>query len=130
MKYQITNILKKAKTGLSALAFSVIGTTVYSASAFADAADSIIDGVDKTEGGSSSNTSLAEGIDTVTEILLFTIGVVAVIAIIIGGIRYATANGDQGHVTQAKNTIMYAVIGLIVALIAYAITEFVINAFA
>lgn len=130
MKQQITNTIKKAKTGLSVLAFSVIGTAVYSTTTFADAAQSIIDGVDNTEGGSSNNTSLGDGIETVTDLLLFTVGVISVIAIIIGGIRYATANGDQGHVTQGKNIVLYAVVGLIIALIAYAITEFVIGAFA
>lgn len=129
MKQQITNTIKKAKIGLSALAFSVVGTAVYSTATFADAAQSLIDGVDKTEGGSSNNTSLGDGIETVTNLLLFAIGVISVIAIILGGIRYATANGDQGQVTQAKNTILYAVIGLVVALIAFAITEFVVGTF-
>lgn len=128
MKQQITNTIKKAKVGLGALAFSIVGTTVYSASVFADAADEILGGVEDTEGGN-NNTSLDEGIATVTTMLLFAIGVISVIAIILGGIRYATANGDQGQVTQAKNIILYAVIGLVVALIAFAITEFVVGAF-
>lgn len=62
-------------------------------------------------------------------LLLFAIGIIAVIMIIIGGIRYVTSNGDSSQVTSAKNTILYAVVGLIVALLAYAIVNFVIGAF-
>lgn len=61
----------------------------------------------------------------VTNILLFVIGAVSVLVIIIGGIRYVLSNGDQSAVTGAKNTILYAVIGLVVAILAYAIVEFV-----
>jgi hypothetical protein len=61
----------------------------------------------------------------VANILLFVLGAIAVIMIIIGGIRYVTSNGEQQQVTAAKNTILYAVIGLILALAAYAIVNFV-----
>jgi hypothetical protein len=54
-------------------------------------------------------------------------GIVAVIAIIIGGIRYASANGDSGQIQAAKNTILYAVVGLVVIIMAAAITQFVIQ---
>ena len=54
-------------------------------------------------------------------------GIVAVIMIIIGGIRYATANGDSGQIQSAKNTILYSVVGLVVIIMAAAITQFVIQ---
>lgn len=54
-------------------------------------------------------------------------GIVAVIVIIIGGIRYTTSNGDAGGVKSAKDTILYAVIGLVVIIMAAAITQFVIQ---
>lgn len=59
--------------------------------------------------------------------LLLLIGIVAVIYIIIGGYKYITANGDASKIGSAKNTIMYAVIGLVVAMAAYAIVTFVIT---
>lgn len=62
---------------------------------------------------------------TVANILLFLVGAVAVIMLIIGGLRYVTSNGDQNAVTGAKNTIMYAIIGIIVAFLAYAGVQFV-----
>lgn len=60
--------------------------------------------------------------------ILLVLGIVAVIMIIIGGFRYVISGGDASSVTAAKNTIMYAVIGLIVAILAYAIVNFVLNA--
>jgi len=54
-------------------------------------------------------------------------GIVAVVVIIIGGIRYTTSNGDSGQVAAAKNTILYAVVGLVVIIMAASITQFVIS---
>ena len=66
---------------------------------------------------------------TITNVLLFLIGAVSVIMLIIGGIRYTVSGGDSTAVTSAKNTILYAVIGIIVALLAYAIVNFVLGSF-
>ncbi len=57
------------------------------------------------------------------------IGITAVIFIILGGVGYATSQGDSNKLTKAKNTIIYAVIGLIVAIAAFAITNFILNQF-
>jgi hypothetical protein len=56
----------------------------------------------------------------------FMIGIAAIIAIIVGGIMYATSGGDSNQITKAKNVILYAVIGVIVTLLAFGITGFVI----
>lgn len=66
----------------------------------------------------------------VTDVLLFIIGAVAVIMLVIGGIRYTVSGGDQAAVTAAKNTILYAVVGIIVAILAYAVIGFVTGSFA
>lgn len=92
-------------------------------------ADAIGDGVKKV-GGDNAGMSLEDGIKNVVNVLLFLLGAIAVIMIIIGGIRYATSNGDAGAIKGAKDTILYAVIGLIVAILAYAIVNFVVGAFA
>lgn len=65
----------------------------------------------------------------VINVLLFAAGIVSVIMIIVGGIRYATSNGDQARITSAKNTVLYSVIGLIVTMLAFAIVYFVVRAF-
>lgn len=54
-------------------------------------------------------------------------GIVAVLAIIIGAVRFITAGGDSSQVTSAKNVITYAVIGLVVIIAAAVITNFVIS---
>lgn len=66
----------------------------------------------------------------IVDVLLFIIGAIAVIMLIIGGIRYVVSGGDSGAVTGAKNTILYAVIGIVVAILAYAAVHFVIGSFA
>lgn len=55
-------------------------------------------------------------------------GVIAVVVIIIGGITYMTSMGDPGKVATAKKAILYAIIGLVVSLSAFAITNFVLGA--
>lgn len=67
---------------------------------------------------------------TVTNVLLFLVGAIAVIMLIIGGIRYVVSGGDQSNVTAAKNTILYAIVGIIVAVLAYAAVNFVTSSFA
>ena len=91
------------------------------------AADCVQDGADKAGGKSSNTADPKEIIQTIVRILLFLIGAVSVIMIIIGGFRYVISQGDSGAVTSAKNTILYAVIGLIVAIFAWAIVDFVVD---
>jgi len=124
-KIKLTLAAFIAVLGLSVAVPAVITTN----SAFAQSAtDKMQEGLNKV-GGQENKTSLEDNIKTVTNILLFVLGAIAVIMIIIGGIRYATSNGDASATKAAKDTILYAVIGLIVAILAYAIVRFVIEAF-
>lgn len=93
----------------------------------ATAKDCIRDGSDIPTG--TGDTKLGPLIKNIVNILLFVLGAIAVIMIVIGGIRYTLSNGDSSAITGAKNTILYAVIGLVVALLAYAIVNFVLGAF-
>ncbi|MES2876056.1 MAG: hypothetical protein V4678_01145 [Patescibacteria group bacterium] len=68
-------------------------------------------------------------VQAVISTLLVVIGIVAVIMIIVGGIRYTLSNGDASQIKSAKDTILYAVIGLVVAIMAYAIVNFVVSRF-
>lgn len=79
------------------------------------------------ECSTSDNRTVIGTIQQITDILSFLVGSVSVIMIIIGGLRYAMSNGDQSSVTAAKNIILYAVIGLAVAFMSYAIVHFVLN---
>ncbi len=66
---------------------------------------------------------------TITNVLLFLIGAISVIMLIVGGIRYVVSGGDSTAVQNAKNTILYAIVGVVVAILAYAVVNFVIGSF-
>lgn len=63
-----------------------------------------------------------------TNTILFFVGIVSVIMLIWGGLRYIVSGGDSKKVTDAKNTVLYAIIGLVISLLSFAIVNFVINA--
>jgi hypothetical protein len=75
------------------------------------------------------NDDVSTTVTQVVNVLLFIVGVISVIMIIVGGILYSVSTGDQARITKAKFTIIYAVAGLVVALLAYAIVNFVVNRF-
>lgn len=87
------------------------------------------DPANNTCGNGTEECTLGRRITQVTNILLFIIGTIAVIMVILGGIRYTLSNGDSSQISSAKNTVLYAVIGLIVALLAFAIVNFVVTQF-
>lgn len=63
----------------------------------------------------------------VTQILVYIIGIASVIVIIIGGLRYILSNGDANTVNTAKNSIIYALVGLVIAILAQTIVTFVLG---
>lgn len=76
-------------------------------------------------GGEAGLTTTIHG---VIRVLLFVVGVAAVIMLVIGGIRFVLSGGDSQAAAAAKNTVIYAVIGLIVAVLAWAIVNYVFGA--
>lgn len=71
----------------------------------------------------------AQLIQSILNIVYFVAGTIAVIVIIIGGLMYTTSTGDSGRVTRAKNMLVYSIAGLVIVLLAFAITNFVIDRF-
>jgi hypothetical protein len=61
----------------------------------------------------------------IADTLIYIVGAVAVIMLIIGGLRYVISQGSSEAVKQAKDTILYAIIGIVVAILAYAVVNFV-----
>lgn len=80
-----------------------------------------------TEGARTVPSSALEWLNTFTSLLLYLAGAIAVLAIIFGGVRYVTSTGDAARVKQAKDTILYGIIGLVVSILAFAIVQFVIQ---
>lgn len=73
--------------------------------------------------GSTATTLISD----IINIFSFIVGVVAVIMIIVAGFRYITSGGNDSSVAGAKNTILYAIIGLIIVALAQFIVKFVLE---
>lgn len=86
-------------------------------------------GVNAARGTDVPSALLGDGgvLTTIVNTLLFIIGFLSVIMLIFGGLRYIISGGNAAAVTTAKNTILYAIVGLIIAIFAYAIVNFVIG---
>ncbi|MCA9332571.1 TrbC/VirB2 family protein [Candidatus Saccharibacteria bacterium] len=63
----------------------------------------------------------------IVNIISWVVGIAAVIMIMVGGFKYITSQGDGNSISGAKNTILYAIIGLVIVLFAQIIVRFVIN---
>lgn len=87
-------------------------------------------GASTTEGGITvpgDGQADASNISTVFNLVYAIAGVVAVIYIVIGGIKFTTSTGDPGKVTSARNTIIYALVGLVVVISAFLLTTAVVD---
>lgn len=119
MKKQDFRIISVLVLGIAIVAL------IFSHTTLAQAGD-IQRGVNSV--GGAEAVSFDSALANVVNTLLFVIGAVSVIMIIYGGFRYVTSAGEASAVKSAKDTIMYAVVGLVIALVAWGIADFVINA--
>ncbi|OVE79232.1 hypothetical protein BVY00_00965 [bacterium G20] len=77
--------------------------------------------------GANPSGRINHTIQSVINLISVAVGVVAVIMVIVGGFRYITSGGNQEGVKTAKNTIIYAIIGLVIVALAQIIVNFVLN---
>ena len=119
-----------------AFAFSVAALTSPALVSAADIQDSLCSGADQIQLGGGSNCATATAgsednlnnlITNIVNIFSVVVGIIAVIMIIYGGFRYITSGGDSNHVGSAKNTIIYAIIGLVIVALAQIIVRFVLS---
>jgi len=89
---------------------------------FADASDIVGGGV---AGAGGASTSVESIVMTIIRVVLWLIGILAVAMVIYGGVKFVMSQGDPGKTATARHTIIYAVIGVIVAIFAYVIVGFV-----
>ena len=119
---KITKIITQTFTGLGAFACLFSSHLLASATSVQEGA----------------NAARAEGMPTeligdngvfsrITNTVLLIVGLISVIMLVYGGLRYILSGGDSKKVTDAKNTVLYAIIGLIISLLAFAIVNFVLN---
>lgn len=135
-------MIKNILLVLCMLTFSLMGSAVFRTTAYAAYSgpfDSVCNGVsasdssvcsDKAQGQSTSNNYIYGPNSILTKVvnlLSLLIGIVAVIVIIITGIRFILSGGDPTKVASARSTILYALVGLVVAALAQSIIIFVLN---
>ena len=82
---------------------------------------------DQISSNANNKNDLMSRINTIINVVIGFVGLVAVVVIILGGISYTTSAGDTGKVKKAKDTILYGIIGLVVAVLAFAIVNFVLG---
>ena len=92
---------------------------------------SILDVINGAYRGKGQPADLFSGGDALIprliNLMLFIVGILSIIFLIFGGIRYVVSGGDKSKVDVAKNTILYAIVGLVVAILGYAIVNWVIG---
>jgi len=115
----------QALTGAASVATLICGRVLA-----ASASNPVQDGAEDARGdGMPAELIGPDGIFTqITNTILYAVGIISILMLIYGGLRYVISGGDSKKVTDAKNTILYAIIGLIVAILSFAIVNFIINA--
>lgn len=123
--------ISRAKVLVTVMCLAVVFTAVspINLPVYADSRDEARSGADMANGGGSAKQDLPDIVTTIINVMLFIAGALAVIMIIYGGIRYITAHGDEKQVKVAKDTIVYSVAGLIIAILAYALVTFIFGRF-
>ena len=122
--------LKQILSSLLIIPLMALGVSTVFYSDVVGASDMTISGgVSSSQGeGVPGELTGSDGVfEVVVNVLLFIIGAVSVIMLIYGGIRYTTSGGNANSVTAAKNTIMYSIVGLIIAILAFAVVNFVVK---
>lgn len=130
---KISSRLRKISL-IAALLFAMVGLPVMVPQLAGAQANeqAVCEGSGGTWSGTSCTTpgstrTVTGTIADVGNILIFIVGAVSVLMLIIGGLRYAVSGGDQNAISAAKNTILYAIIGAVVAVASYAIVNFVLR---
>jgi hypothetical protein len=123
-------MLKRFLQNLSLAAVLTLSLFVLTAPVvFAQNAADVCNGVAAAGASCVDNggTSVNDVIGLVVNTLSSLIGVVAVIMIMVGGYKYITSSGDSSNIASAKNTILFAIVGLIVVALAQIIVRFVLQ---
>jgi hypothetical protein len=124
------NIIRKAK--LLLLAFLLTATMTFGMTAMVSAAstakDDVCSGVALTGSGcGNSNGSITTIVKAAIQILTLIAGIAAVIMIIVAGLKFITSGGDSSAVSSAKNSLVYALVGIVVVALSQFIVHFVLG---
>ena len=114
---------------VSILALSLVGIALLPETASAAILDQACTGISNDVCNKKGDTNINSLVLSVINLLLYIVAVVAVVMIIVGVMKYLTSSGDSGKVTSAKNTVVYAVVGLLVAIFSWVIVNFIVKQF-
>jgi len=121
----------RTKILLIVTSFLMLFVMLPQAAVYADAQSDLQHGVNAAGSGSSScgdpQATINCKISSIINVLSSLVGVAAIIMVIVGGFRYITSAGDSNRVSSAKSTILYALIGLVIAALAQVIVRFVLK---
>ncbi len=124
-------ISEKAKMLMMAgvLAIAGIGMALVPAGSVwaANKVGGMNNGINAATTNDMQNGNVTSIVKTISDVFMYAVGAVSVIMIIYGGFQYVTSSGDQTKVTKAKNTILYGLVGLAIAILARAIVGFVLD---
>jgi len=128
MKHMILSILTSLSLVLSpALAFSAVASAACGGTN-SDAKGQVLTGISaNTTNTDCTGTGVKNTVATIVNILSFLVGVISLVAIISGGFKYITSGGEAAKVGNAKNTILYALVGIIIVVLAQVIVRVVVN---
>lgn len=110
---------------LAVPAASAVVVPAHAATAKEEACKAINDG--KNCDAEAAEDTLDTTLGRIVDIFSVVVGIVAVIMIIVGGFKYIVSNGDSSQITSAKNTIIYAIVGLVIVAIAQILVRFVLT---
>lgn len=124
--------MKRIFLSLAILTVSLFTLSALTPSfAYATAQTDICSGVGGVDSKGSCTTSsgltVMGVVKTIVSVLSIVIGIVAVFMVIISGFKYITSGGDSNGVSSAKNTLIYAIVGLIIVALAQFLVHFVLN---
>jgi len=106
--------------------FSALPGTVLASNAAGQACAGLASLTTSNKCGS-GQTSVNNVVTTVTKLISYIVGIVAVLVIIFAGFKYITSGGNNEAINSARNMIMYAIIGLALAVIAQLIVHSAVN---
>ena len=125
MKTKLTKII----AALSLITLSAVSLNVFVANPTyaVDCKDNSISQAVRDAAGCNNGSTLPGVIINILNAIIFVGGIVAAVFIVVGGFNYMTSAGDANKVAKAKNTIIYALIGLVVCVLAFAIVNWAIG---
>ncbi len=132
MTRKLTSVSKLLITGVFLFSLFFPAQLVHAQNNSSDAACESLGVIDNNASctDDTDDVTIDNGLESALNLLSFVAGIIAVLMIMLAGLRYITSQGDSQKVSQAKNAIIYAAIGIVVVALAQLIVRFVLGFFA